>query len=144
MITNNQTPFPTIFNPLGDAGVAICPPASCGRHLCHVGFTKGSVCHRPLSTHHNNFPGSKVTDLCSALWKGRNTSSLCQVASIDLVKMVFMCNDFSEFRGSRRLCDSEVQPGRSSLSEPAALQPQPCRRYWVKLLLVWHQNQTLT
>lgn len=31
------------------------------------------------------------------------------------------CKSSSEFRGSRGLCDGEVQPGRSSLSEPAPL-----------------------
>lgn len=31
------------------------------------------------------------------------------------------CKPSSEFRGSRGLCDSEVQPGKSSHSEPAPL-----------------------
>lgn len=38
----------------------------------------------------------------------------------------------SEFGGVRGLCDGGVQPGRSSLSDPAPLQSQTCRGLWVK------------
>ena len=44
-------------------------------------------------------------------------------------------NNLSEFRGSRGLCDGEVQPGRSSLSEPAPLQSHTCTGHWVKQVL---------
>lgn len=37
----------------------------------------------------------------------------------------------SEFGGVRGLCDGGVQPGRSSLSDPAPLQSQTCRGLWV-------------
>lgn len=46
--------------------------------------------------------------------------------------MVSNSDAFSEFRGIRGLCDGEVQPGRSSLSEPASFQSQTCRGHWVK------------
>ncbi|CAI5677687.1 unnamed protein product [Oreochromis niloticus] len=41
-----------------DAVAAICSAADCDRHLSHMGFTKGSVCHC-LSTNHNTFPGAQ-------------------------------------------------------------------------------------
>uniref|UniRef100_A0A3Q1KEF6 von Willebrand factor A domain containing 5A n=1 Tax=Anabas testudineus TaxID=64144 RepID=A0A3Q1KEF6_ANATE len=36
------------------------------------------------------------------------------------------------------LCDREVQPGRSSLSEPALFQSETCRGHWVRHALVNH------
>ncbi len=43
---------------------------------------------------------------------------------------------FLEFRGSRRLCDGEIQPGRSSLSGQASLQSKTCRGHWVKQFVI--------
>ncbi|XP_013129314.3 von Willebrand factor A domain-containing protein 5A, partial [Oreochromis niloticus] len=44
-----------------DAVAAICSAADCDRHLSHMGFTKGSVCHC-LSTNNNTFPGSESSE----------------------------------------------------------------------------------
>ena len=83
-----QQTFTLVHYFSGDAVTAICSAANCGGHLSHMGFTKGSVCHCPLSINHSSFPGSEVTGLWPAHWRGRSSSMSCCVSVIRYVMTV--------------------------------------------------------